>query len=162
MCSFSGRPLRAHTSSALNARAKFNTKRCRRSAVKKKGQLLFAELRGGLAQEAGGVDRWRSSCRTKCVRGPGFSFPASTPDPRILGRARADRRFLRAAYQSLICWRMGSGYISSPETSEGPFSAVSSQASKQAGKQASKQVRSVLFVFKLSQISQPDTRWKAL
>ena len=34
--SFSGRPLRAHTSSALNARAKFNTKRCRRSAVKKK------------------------------------------------------------------------------------------------------------------------------
>merc|ERR1711939_384459 len=57
-------------------------------------QLLFAELRGGLAQEAGGVDRWRSSCRTKCVRGPGFSFPASTPHPRILGRARADPRVL--------------------------------------------------------------------
>merc|ERR1712196_32189 len=54
-------------------------------------QLLLAELRGGLAQEVGGVDSRRSSCRTKCVRGPGFSFPASMPDPRILGRARADR-----------------------------------------------------------------------
>merc|ERR1711869_92810 len=57
-------------------------------------QLLLAELRGGLAQEAGGVDRRRSSCRTKCVRGPGFSFPASTPDPRIPGRARVDGRVL--------------------------------------------------------------------
>merc|ERR1712139_185326 len=57
-------------------------------------QLLLAELRRGPAQEAGGVDARRSSCRTKCVRGPGFSFPASTADPRIPGRARADGRVL--------------------------------------------------------------------